>query len=470
MSVQPSDSGREPQGIPAPKPASRAGRFAFWRYIRSFRHDILSANPERLYRAKMAELKIPFLHTFLVNEPPLVRRVLTEAPQDFPKSPRMAAGLEPLLGEGVFISNGALWARQRRLIDPAFEGGRLRDTYPAMWAAGQAAIARLERVANAGEPLQIDSHMSHATADVIFRTLFSVPIEHETAGAVFSAFQDYQNTQPLLNLAAFLPLPNWMPRLHRRRTRRAANRIRDLIRDLVAMRRQQLAAGTAPDDLATKIMTARDPESGQGFTDAEMVDQVAVFFLAGHETSASALGWALYLLAIDPQTQAALADEAAQLLPTSGEAPGFEVVSQLKTARDVFREALRLYPPVPMMVREAGCPMEMRNRPVPKGAQVVLSPWHLGRHERLWSDPDAFCPARWRTPEGRSSARDGFLPFSAGPRVCPGAGFAMIEGPLLLAQIVQAFEVRPVAGREPVPAAQLTVRARDGIWVELHPR
>ena len=138
-----------------PKPPAREGRFGFLRYVRAFRRDILSANPERLYGAKMAEFRIPFLHTFLVNEPALWRRVLTEVPMDYPKSPRMAAGLEPLLGQGVFLTNGAQWQRQRRLIDPAFEGGRLRDTFPAMWAAAQANVARLSALAD-GAPVDVE--------------------------------------------------------------------------------------------------------------------------------------------------------------------------------------------------------------------------------------------------------------------------------------------------------------------------
>jgi len=304
--------------------------------------------------------------------------------------------------------------------------------------------------------------MSHSTADVIFRTLFSVPIEDRTASAVFQTFRAYQGTQPLINLAAFLPLPRWMPRFHRRATLRAARRIRGLIGDLVAARRLAIADGRAPDDLATKIMTMADPLDGRPFDDAEMVDQVAVFFLAGHETSASALGWALYLLALDPDLQDRLAEEAARELT-----PDFSSVSRLKLARDVFREALRLYPPVPMMVREAACPAEFRGRKVEAGAQVVISPWHLGRHQAIWEDPDAFCPARWQSPEGRAAARDGFIPFSAGPRVCTGAGLAMVEGPLILAMIARDLRLAPVEGRVPVPQAQLTVRAAEGIWLRL---
>lgn len=437
-----------------PKPAPRPERVSFWRHLRLFRRDILSAQPARLYRARMAELRLPFLRSFLLNEPELWRRVLTERPQDFPKSDRVRAGLEPLLGRSVFVTNGADWARQRRIIDPAFEGGRLRDTFPAIWAAGQAAVARLDE----GE-VEVEAPMSHAAADVIFRTLFSVPIEDAAAAAVFRAFRAHQATQPILNLAAFIPLPRWFPRLHRPATLRTAREIRRLIARMTEARAAQIAAGTAPDDLATKIMTTADPQTGARFDTAEMVDQVAIFFLAGHETSASALAWALYLIALDPALQDRLAAEGAAL----GEAPDFAAVARLKLARDVFREALRLYPPVPMMVREAACPENFRDRAVRPGDQVIVSPWHLGRHERIWDDPDAFCPARWGTEAGRAAARDGFIPFSTGPRVCPGAGFAMIEGPLLLALLARAFRFAPVPGHVPEPVAHLTVRARHGI-------
>ncbi|MDA0962731.1 MAG: cytochrome P450, partial [Proteobacteria bacterium] len=144
--------------------------------------------------------------------------------------------------------------------------------------------------------------------------------------------------------------------------------------------------------------------------------------------------------------------------------------SKLRLSRNVFREALRLYPPVPMMVREASCPERFRDRAVPRGAQLVISPWHLHRHERLWDNPDGFDPARWETENGKQCQREAYIPFSAGARVCPGAGFAMAEGPLLLSMILRAFRVSPVAGRVPVPVAHLTVRAADGIWLRLDRR
>ncbi|MBT3140652.1 cytochrome P450 [Phaeobacter gallaeciensis] len=443
-----------------PKPPARPDKVSLFRYLRLFRQDLLSAQPKRLYRAWMAEFRTPFFRSFLVNQPDLVETVLKTRPDDFPKSGRISEGLRPLLGNSVFLTNGETWKRQRRIIDPSFEGGRLRDTFPAMWEAAQACVTRLQ--GQVGQEVEFEEVTSHAAADVIFRTLFSIPIEHEIAGQVFTRFRGYQRQQPLLNLAAFVPLPSWMPRFHARQTKRAAKEIRGLIAQLTSTRMAEIEAGTAPDDLATKIMTTKDPQTGERFDTEEMIDQVAIFFLAGHETSASALAWTLYLMALYPEWQDRLAEEANAL-----DQEGFGVMSKLRLSRDVFREALRLYPPVPMMVREASCPEMFRDRAVPKGAQIVLSPWHLHRQERLWDNPDGFDPTRWHTENGKTCQRTAYIPFSTGPRVCPGAGFAMVEGPLILSMILRRFRIERVAGKDPVPVAHLTVRAADGIWLRL---
>jgi cytochrome P450 len=443
-----------------PKPVSRAGRVPLWRYLRLFRADILSAQPARLYRAWMAEFRTPFFRSYLCNDPALIQTVLKERPGDFPKSDRVRAGLAPLLGRSVFVTNGPEWESQRRIIDPAFEGGRLKVAFPAILAAADAAVARLQTAGT----VEIEEAMSHAAADVIFRTLFSIPVEDRDAHELYRRFRAYQRAQPLLNLRAFLPVPDWMPRLHRRRTLTEAAAIRALIRAMTGRRADEIAAGTAPDDLATKIMTMRDPVTGQGFDTSGMVDQVAIFLLAGHETSASALSWALYLLATHPDWQARVADEAEAVFSGGVD---FGAIARLSVTRDVFREALRLYPPVPMMVRQASCPVTFRGRRIARGAQIVLSPWHLQRHERLWDRPDDFDPGRWQSDAGRQSARNAYLPFSAGPRVCPGAGFAMIEGPLILARLIAAFRFEPITGDVPQPVAHLTLRAQNGIRLKV---
>lgn len=441
-----------------PKPASSDGRGTVLRLARAFRHDLLSALPARLYRAWMAEFRSPLIHSFVCNDPALVRLILQERPGDFPKSNRLREGLAPLLGNSVFVTNGPEWQHQRRIIDPAFEGGRLRELFPAIWSATEATIARLRP----GE-IDIEPEASHAAADVIFRALFSLPIEHEIAARVFRAFRAHQEAQPIVNLAALMPLPRWLPRLHSRRTRQTAAEIRGQIRDLVSRRLAAIAAGTAPDDLATKIMTTPDPETGRCFDGPEMIDQVAIFFLAGHETSASALAWALWLLAANPHWQDRVAAEGAGLRPDFG------AIAGLRASRAVFREALRLYPPVPMMVREASRTETFRERKVPRGARLILSPWHLHRHERLWDRPDIFDPSRWETNSARASARAAYIPFSSGQRVCPGAGLAMLEGVLMLARITAAFRLSP-GTPPPVPVARLTVRGRDGILLHLDRR
>lgn len=446
-----------------PKPKPRPDNVPLWRYIKLFRQDILSGQPRRLYRAWMAEFRTLFFRSYMINQPDLIDIVLKERPDDFPKSDRIREGLRPLLGNSVFLTNGETWKRQRRIIDPAFEGGRLKDTFPAMLDAARSCVRRLQHAPDT--EIEVEEITSHVAADVIFRTLFSVPIEQEIAAQVFEKFRDYQRAQPLLNLAAFVRMPQWMPRLHSGRTRRNAREIRALIGQLTRDRAAAIRAGTAPDDLATKIMTTPDPETGRCFETEEMIDQVAIFFLAGHETSASALAWALYLMARYPDWQDKVAAEASAL-----DQGDFAAMSRLRISRDVFREALRLYPPVPMMVRENTCPERFRNRDVPAGSQIVLSPWHLQRHERLWERPDEFDPARWHTENGRACQRQAFMPFSAGPRVCTGAGFAMVEGPLLLSMLLRHFRFDTIQGRVPVPVAHLTVRARDGIWLRLSGR
>ena len=371
------------------------------------------------------------------------------------------------MGNSVFVTNGATWRRQRRIIDPAFEGGRLRDTYPAMLEATQSAVARMVASADGG-PRDIEIQTSHAAADVIFRTLFSIPIEHEVASQVFEEFKAHQRTQPVVNLGALLPLPRWVPRFHTSKTRQPAAIIRHLITRLTEMRMDEIAAARAPDDLATKIMTTADPETGETFNTEEMVDQVAIFFLAGHETSASALAWALYLMALYPEWQERVAHEAEAIYGSEG--PEFSQIGKLRVARDVFRETLRLYPPVPMMVREASGEERFRDRNVRKGSQIVLSPWHLHRHERLWERPDEFDPSRFSTENGKSCLREAYLPFSSGQRVCTGAGFAMIEGTLLLSMLVRECRFELVPDKPAMPVAHLTVRGKDGIWLKVTPR
>ena len=446
-----------------PKPEARADKVSIFTHIKLFRKDIFASQPAKLYRAWMAEYRLPTFRSYFINDPDLVDHILNKDPDNFPKSAIIKAALQSLLCDSVFVTNGEEWKRQRRIIDPAFEGGRLRAVFPSMVDAGQAAVAGLLDVAD-GRAVEMEEEASKVAADIIFRTLFSIPITDDVAKQVFDKFREYQRTQPLMTVASFLKIPKWIPKFQNRSTKRTSADIRALLTKLTQDRFDQINAGTAPDDLATKIMTTKDPVTGALFTPSEMVDQVAIFFLAGHETSSSALAWTLYLLAVDQDTQERVAAEVAGIDELS-----FSNLSKLRFTRDVFREALRLYPPVPMMIRETLQVEEFRGRKIKVGSQIVLSPWHIQRHERIWDRPDVFDPDRWKTEETKQCARKAYMPFSSGQRVCTGAGFAMIEGVLMIAMLVRVFKFTPV-GKAPVPVAHLTVRAEDGIHLKLTKR
>jgi cytochrome P450 len=436
-----------------PKPKARPDGAGWLARLRLARRDILASQPDRLYGAWVARQRLGLLDSYLVNQPDLVRAILDAPASDFPKAGLVGRALRPLLGRSVFVTGGALWQRQRAMIDPAFAGGRLHAALPRMVAATGAAIDRLRPLAPAG-PVEIEFETARLAADIIFRTLFGLPITDRDARDAFDAFRSYQRRQPILSLPALAGLPSLRGRAEARRIRTLLARILD--------RRGDTGGG---DDLAASLLAARDPATGEGFARRDLIDHVAIFFLAGHETSASALSWALVLLALNPDAQDRLAAEAAAAFGPQG--PDFASLRHLSFTRAVFHETLRLYPPVPMLLRTATRPLRLRGHLARPGALLVLSPWHLHRHRELWPRPDAFDPDRWADPG--PAGHDAFIPFSRGPRVCAGAGFAMMEGVVTLAMLVRAFRFA-LAGEPPQPVAHLTLRTAAGIPMVIAPR
>jgi cytochrome P450 len=224
----------------------------------------------------------------------------------------------------------------------------------------------------------------------------------------------------------------------------------------------------------------RDEATGEGFGFDELVDQVAMLFLAGHETSASALSWALHLLAHDPQVQERLHEEACRVLPAL-DTEGANAIKDLTLARDVFRETLRLFPPVGFLARQSAQACPMRDKTIPAGGSVVVSPWLIQRHRDLWARPDEFDPDRYSRdqpsmaepldePAARESLRQAYLPFGMGPRICIGAAFALQEAALILALVARHVRVEPVPGETPEPVGRLTIRAENGIRLKIFPR
>lgn len=428
---------------------------------------------------RIGRLTLPTLPRFkmrncwTVRTPAEIRDILVKRPVKFPKSALMDDMLRALTGYSIFISNGEAWKRHRRLMDPAFEGARIRDVFPMMLEATDACVARLAELAArpdaASRPVAIDVEMTHFAADIIFRTIYSEPMDGADARRFFAAFEVFQSVAYAHGMLKLTRFPTWVLPGHWR-AKRAAKVIREILGKPLEKRLKAVRAGEpVPDkDILATLLRTVDPETGTGFDDGELLDQIAMLFLAGHETSATAAAWALYLLAQCPHIQERCHEEA--VVVYGGRAPQFGDMKRLERTRDVFREALRLYPPVAVLARDAKKKERMLNRTVKKGDVLFIAPWLMQRHSAYWDNPHAFDPDRFDTQNGKEALRCAYFPFSMGPRVCAGASFALQESTLLLSELVRRFRFLPVKGHTPDPVARLTLRSANGIPLIVLPR
>jgi cytochrome P450 len=425
--------------------------------------SMLNLLPQRAYSVLMGVSRIGGKGVFLVNAPETIRQLLVAETERYPKHHYLAEILQPLIGHSLFNSNGADWQRQRRLVEQAFVHANLRQAFPVMQSCVEEMLQRADAVA-AGEVWDVDVAMSHVTADIIFRTILSKPLSADQAHTVHHAFRSYQDSAQRVMALSVLRLPAF---LHRRRCRKMGRTIRASFETLVHARYQAHARGDSdmPQDMLAKLIGAHDPESGARLTADEVVDQVATLFLAGHETSASTLAWALYLLACQPDLQDQVRQEIAAVWGTRE--PEFGDTRQLAQLLNVFKETLRLYPPIAFYLREAANAGCLRGKPVAAGDMVAISPWVVHRHEALWEQPNTFDPQRFCSDAGMASAKGAYMPFGLGPRACLGAAFATQESLLILAQLVRRFRIEPVSNHTPTPVARLTLRSANGIRLRL---
>lgn len=463
-------------------PAPAARRPSVWRMFFSKRRSWLDSLYARSYTMKMGEVHLPGVDLYMVNEPALVRRVMVDEAAQFPKHEMLGDALRPLLGDSIFTTNGEVWERQRALMDPSFEAARVKLVFGRMREAAQAMVTRLQALPPGAEH-DLEVEMTHVAADIILRTILSQPLDGGDALKIFEAFAGYQALAPRLMMPAFFGLRWLRPWWQVRRSRRAATEIRTLLVALIrprydawqaVLQAQGPEAAPDGDDILATLLRVRDPQTGQGFNFEELVDQVAMLFLAGHETSASALSWALHLLAHAPEVQERLHAEAVPGVAALDADPSS--IKDLNLARNVFRETLRLFPPVGFLARESATACTLRDKAVPRGASVVVSPWLIQRHRALWAHPDEFDPDRFDREDAQAelptkdSLRKAYLPFGMGPRVCIGAAFALQEATLILAMLAQHFRFEPVPGHVPEPVGRLTIRAENGIRLKVHPR
>ena len=450
---------------PKPSPEKASKLHMFWRARRSW----MDALYERSYSMQMGEVHLPGVDLYMLNDVKEVKRVMQTEALDFPKSHLMHESLEPLLGDSIFTTNGAQWQRQRSMMNPAFAQARLNVAFPRMWGAAQAMLQRLDSV-EANVPYDIEIEMTHVTADIIFRTIFSQPMQGEDAHRVFAAFARYQTLAPKLMLPALFGM-KWLrwPWLQWQ-SNQAAKEIRRLLESMIRPRYEAHLRGDTdqPEDILSAFMAARDSETGEPFDFDELVNQVAMLFLAGHETSASALTWACHLLAQAPDVQERASAQAREVL--GSREPLQTDMKEMPLIWNIFRETLRLFPPVGFFAREnvQGCPI--RGKQLKKGSAVVVAPWLLQRHRKWWKNPDAFDPDRFERDEDKSAIKHAYMPFSMGPRVCLGAAFALQEAVLILACLLRRYEILPVVSHVPQPVGRLTIRSENGVKVQLRQR
>ena len=437
---------------PAPVPLTPIR--SLLRVIRQGEGDLLSLVPAAAYREPVTPLGYSRRSILLVNDPEALRDVLTDPLERFPKNDLMVGALEPLVGDSIFVSSGAPWRRQRAMVDPAFSHMRINRAFPAMSAAVDDFESRFDACARSGETVSLDVAMSQLTADVICRTIFSKSLESSTASDVYRSFMAFERSVASVELKrlifgrafARVPQPDHVLA--------ACERIRRHIGDLLDPR---LAPDAPPvDDIAAAVIAARDADSAKGFSREELIDQIGVFFLAGHETTASVLTWALFILSQQPASAARMRAEVAEVV---GDGPvGFEHVKQLGFVRNVFREALRLYPPITFIPRVATEATRIAGVRVKRGAMVMVSPWTTHRNRRYWRDADRFDPDRFARARDGEEHPNTFLAFGLGPRVCVGAAFATVESGLILARLVRRYELEPVDPASVRPVARLTTR------------
>ena len=429
--------------------------------LAAMRDSAIGTWGQRAYEDDVVRGRFLLNSSFILNTPDAIRHVLVDNYENYSRTPAGFRVLRPMLGEGLLIAEGRTWKHQRRTLAPAFTPRAVGTLVPHMVAVTDDTIASLQRISNG--PVDLRETMQRMTLEIAGRTMFSFGMERHgaTLRDFVMEYGDRLARPHFLDLV--LPL-NWpAPRDFSRA--RFRKRWTHFIGELMAERRAAGKLQGAPArDLFDLMEAARDPETNVAFSDAQLGDQVATMILAGHETTATALFWSLYLLALDPVAQEQLAAEARQV-----QADGEADLDRLKFTRAVVDETMRLYPPAFLIARSALGADEIAGMPIARKDVILIAPWLLHRHEKLWRDPNAFVPERFLAPAPPPD-RFAYLPFGAGPRVCIGAHFALVEATLALARIIAAFRVT-LLDKDPVmPMGVVTTQPDRSPMFQITPR
>ncbi|MEH3143930.1 MAG: cytochrome P450 [Methylobacterium frigidaeris] len=407
--------------------------------------------------------------SLFVMDPALVRAVLVDQADSFEKSEAFRRSLSPALGDAILTADGARWRWQRRAAAPIFRNERIRGFLPAMVTAAEQMRDRLTALPPAAE-IDLSAELMRTTFDIIVETMLSGHGRIDVA-RVAQGVTDYLESTSWVFALTLAGAPAWMPYPGRRRAETAKHYLRDELARLVAEGRRAGIGGEGGlpgdggpqgrNDLLSLLLAAHDPETGQAMDDTDVADNLLTFITAGHETTALALTWTLYILAQHPEAEAAVCEEVRTVL--GDRAPSAEDIDALTYTRQVVQEAMRLYPPAPVVVRAALTDLDLGGHRILAGTPITIPIYAIHRHARLWEEPDRFDPRRFAPEAVKTRDRYAYLPFGAGPRICIGLSFAMMEAVAILAVLVRDLRFRLRPGFVPTLKQRITLRPAEGM-------
>lgn len=438
-------------------PGRPLGMFAS---LRETRRNVLSIIPQISFTQPIVTGETGPARWHMVQGPEGMRRVYLDNVDNYPKSEVMIRMLRSAVGASLFTSEGADWRWQRRAIAPVFAARNVEALAPVMTATAERASARLG--ASAG-PAEMVREMLSATFDVICEVALSGR-EHFDAEVYGEAITRYFLTVGRASLLDFLEAPAWVPRPGEILGRGAVKTMHRMVSKAIEARRREETGRGKADDLLDYMLKAEDPKTGRRMSPEDLLHNMQFFIVAGHETTALALAWALYMLANDPETQGRARAEAQGVL--GGRAAGAADLGAMPLIEAILNESMRLYPPVGFLARNVRQFDRIYDREIKPRETVFLNIYALHRHEMYWEAPEVFDPDRFLGTKAAGRDKYLHLPFGAGPRVCVGANFAMMQAGIILATLLSRFEFRP-AGPDPEPVMLMTIRPEPGVVLEV---
>ena len=426
--------------------------------LASARRNVLSILPEIATRQPMVSGKTG-IRWHMVMDPGALKQVLRDRLVDYPKSGVTKTLLRPAIGNSLFIAEGPQWHWQRRATAPAFSHRNVSALAPIMTRAAEATCARLTSAVTS------EFNMFDEMVSTTFQIISDVTLSGDSnldRDLVHQAIDDYILAAGRVTLADIFGLPSWVPRGGWLKSRRALAKMHEIADATIEARR--LAPLNETPDLLDLLLRACDPETGRSLNTAELRDNLLTFIVAGHETTALTLSWALYLCGFDQSAQNKARDEASTVLGTR--AATQDDLASLPYTRAIIEETLRLYPPAAMISRTAQKPDTLCGREIRPKDTVILPIYALHRSHLHWDDPDGFSPERFLDTQ---IDRYTYLPFGDGPRICIGQSFAMQEAVIILATLLARFRFTPIRDKSPKPVMILTLRPDGGVWLKLEP-